>query len=107
MIVAEREICPLVPVTVTEYVPGTALLTERLVGTCWFGERVKEVWLKKAERPCVGDRERPIVPENPPRLIMLISFDCCTPTWLLIEDGPVMRKSNTLTLIVSECEIVP
>ncbi len=105
--VVDREIRPLVPVTTTEYVPGIVLPTERLVGTCWLADSVTDPELSIADSPWDGESDRETVPENPAMLIRLMSCDACTPTWVLIDDGPVILKSTTLTLTTIVCIMDP
>ncbi len=51
--------------------------------------------------------ERTTVPENPPRLVMVMSEVACTPAVILTEEEPPIRKSTTFTDIVIECDKDP
>jgi hypothetical protein len=60
-----------------------------------------------AERPGEGDTDRARVPENPPRLVRVMSDVDWIAACVLIEGGPSIRKSTTITVIVMECDNEP
>ena len=55
------------------------LLTERVTETFWSEERTIEYELRDADERLGADKERVIVPWNPPRLEIVISSDFSNP----------------------------
>jgi hypothetical protein len=60
---------------------------------------VSEAW-----RPGVGIMVRLTDPENPPRLVRVISDVDWIPACVLIDEGPLGRKSTTVTEMIIECD---
>jgi hypothetical protein len=60
---------------------------------------VNEAW-----RPGVGIMVRLTDPENPPRLVRVISDVDWIPACVLIDEGPLGRKSTTVTEMIIECD---